>query len=229
VSADLGLSPAEMGIVFSSFFFGYAIFNFIGGWASDRLGGKRVFAWSMGLWSLFCAMTAAVTSFVPMLGGAIAGPIAGLLAIAFGWRVAFVIIGVIGFVWLFFWLLIARERPRDYAGITQEELDEIEDSSTRPVLDGERRPLRHYLKQPVVLATAFAFFGYNYILYFFLTWFPSYLTMAQGLSIKDMSIATVLPWVLGFFGLAAAARCPMPCCGARAGRSSPARSCWRAA
>ena len=26
--------------------------------------------------------------------------------------------------------------------------------------------------------------------------------MAQGLSIKDMSIATVLPWVLGFVGLA---------------------------
>ena len=54
----------------------------------------------------------------------------------------------------------------------------------------------------MVLATGLAFFGYNYILFFFLTWFPSYLTMAQHLSIKDMSIATVLPWVLGFVGLA---------------------------
>lgn len=54
----------------------------------------------------------------------------------------------------------------------------------------------------MVLATAMAFFGYNYILFFFLTWFPSYLTMAQHLSIKDMSLATVLPWTLGFAGLA---------------------------
>lgn len=245
VSADLGLSPAEMGMVFSSFFFGYAAFNFIGGWASDRLGGKRVFAWSMGLWSLFCALTAVVTSFLPMLvvrvlfgvgegplsstinkivntwfphrqaasavglvssgtplGGAIAGPIVGLMAVAFGWRVAFVIIGVIGFVWLAFWLLMARENPRDYPGITEDEVAEIEERTTRVAEEGERKPLGFYLKQPVVLATAFAFFGYNYILYFFLTWFPSYLTMARGLSIKDMSIATVLPWVLGFFGLA---------------------------
>ena len=52
----------------------------------------------------------------------------------------------------------------------------------------------------MVLATGVAFFGYNYILFFFLTWFPSYLTSAQHLSIKDMSIATVLPWVLGFVG-----------------------------
>jgi hypothetical protein len=53
------------------------------------------------------------------------------------------------------------------------------------------QPLGFYLRQPVVLATGLAFFGYNYILFFFLTWFPSYLTMAQGLSIKNMSIATV--------------------------------------
>jgi ACS family hexuronate transporter-like MFS transporter len=52
------------------------------------------------------------------------------------------------------------------------------------------------------VATALAFFGYNYILFFFLTWFPSYLTEAQHLSIKDMSLANVLPWFLGFVGLA---------------------------
>ena len=72
-----------------------------------------------------------------------------------------------------------------------------------PTANLPAQPLSFYLKQPVVLATGLAFFGYNYILFFFLTWFPSYLTMAQHLSIKDMSIATVLPWVLGFCGLAA--------------------------
>ena len=67
VTQDLSLTPADLGLIFSSFFFGYAIFNFIGGWASDKLGGKRVFTLAMGVWSAFCALTAAATGFVSLL------------------------------------------------------------------------------------------------------------------------------------------------------------------
>ena len=35
IQKDLNFSHAQMGIVFSSFFIGYALFNFIGGVASD--------------------------------------------------------------------------------------------------------------------------------------------------------------------------------------------------
>jgi ACS family hexuronate transporter-like MFS transporter len=246
VTRDLDLSPSDLGLIFSSFFVGYAIFNFIGGWASDKLGGKRVFTLAMGVWSAFCALTAAATGFLSLLvirvffgvgegplsstmnkvvnnwfphreaasavgyancgtplGGAIAGPIVGLLAVAFGWRVSFVAIGALGFVWLLFWIKLASETPREHPTISVEELREIEDDHADPTAGLPTEPLGFYLRQPVVLATGLAFFGYNYILFFFLTWFPSYLTMAQHLSIKDMSIATVLPWVLGFCGLAA--------------------------
>lgn len=34
-----------------------------------------------------------------------------------------------------------------------------------------------------------------------MTWFPSYLLDARGLNMRDMSIANVLPWLLGFVGL----------------------------
>ncbi len=246
VMRDLALTPADLGLVFSSFFVGYALFNFIGGWASDKLGGKRVFTLAMGVWSTFCALTAAAGGFASLLvirvcfgvgegplsstmnkvvntwfphreaasavgyancgtplGGAIAGPVVGLMAVALGWKAAFVAIGLIGFVWLFFWTRLATESPREHPTITAEELREIEDGHAAPAAGLPAQPLGFYLKQPVVLATGFAFFGYNYILFFFLTWFPSYLTMAQHLSIKDMSIATVLPWMLGFCGLAA--------------------------
>jgi D-galactonate transporter len=246
VMQDLALTPADLGLIFSSFFVGYAVFNFIGGWASDKLGGKRVFTLAMAVWSTFCALTAAATGFVSLLvirvffgvgegplsstmnkvvnnwfphreaasavgfancgtplGGAIAGPVVGLIAVAFGWKVAFVAIGLLGFVWLFFWTRLATETPRQHPTISAEELREIEEDHAAPTANLPAQPLSFYLKQPVVLATGLAFFGYNYILFFFLTWFPSYLTMAQHLSIKDMSIATVLPWVLGFCGLAA--------------------------
>jgi nitrate/nitrite transporter NarK len=86
--------------------------------------------------------------------------------------------------------------------ITPEELQEIGANRPAPQTAGPAPRLGFYLRQPMVLATALAFFGYNYILFFFLTWFPSYLTMAQHLSIKDMSLATALPWTLGFIALA---------------------------
>lgn len=246
VMQDLALTPADLGLIFSSFFVGYAVFNFIGGWSSDKLGGKRVFTLAMGVWSTFCALTAAATGFKSLLavrvcfgvgegplsstmnkvvntwfphreaasavgyancgtplGGAIAGPVVGLMAVALGWKAAFIAIGLLGFVWLFFWTRLATETPREHPTITAEELREIEGDQATPATGLPAQPLGFYLKQPVVLATGLAFFGYNYILFFFLTWFPSYLTMAQHLSIKDMSIATVLPWMLGFCGLAA--------------------------
>jgi len=245
VSKDLGLSPADLGLIFSSFFLGYALFNFVGGWAADRIGGRLVFALAMAVWSLFCGLTAVAAGFASLfvirvifgigegplsttmnkmvnnwfphreaasavgiancgtpLGGAISGPIVGLMAVTVGWRVSFVVIGALGFVWLLFWLARISETPRQHPSITPEELREIEGDRVVEETGQPKHPLGYYLRQPMVLATGVAFFGYNYILFFFLTWFPSYLTSAQHLSIKDMSVATVLPWVLGFVGLA---------------------------
>ena len=245
VSSELGLSPADLGLIFSSFFLGYALFNFIGGCAADRIGGRLVFAVAMAVWSLFCGLTAVAVGFTSLfiirvifgigegplsatinkminnwfphkeaasavgfancgtpLGGAIAGPVVGLMAVTLGWRVSFVVIGALGFIWLLFWLARVSEAPRQHPSITPEELREIEGDRLVEATSQPTHPLGYYLRQPMVLATGVAFFGYNYILFFFLTWFPSYLTSAQHLSIKDMSIATVLPWVLGFVGLA---------------------------
>ena len=59
VMKDLGLDAAQLGIIFSSFFAGYTLFTFIGGYAADILGPKRVFALAMTVWSTFCGLTAA--------------------------------------------------------------------------------------------------------------------------------------------------------------------------
>ncbi len=242
---DLGLSSADLGFVFSSFFVGYAVFNFVGGWAADRFGGKRVYLLSMGAWSFFCALTAAASGLVSLLvirvlfgmgegplsatnnkivftwfprreaasavgiancgtplGGAIAGPIVGFAALAYGWQAAFVAAGLLGLVWLAAWHYVSAETPASHPTISADERRVIEaDRATKDVV-ADPAPLGFYLRQPTVLATAMAFFGYNYILFFFLTWFPSYLIQARHLSIKDMSLASVLPWLLGFVGLA---------------------------
>lgn len=141
------------------------------------------------------------------LGSAIAGPFIGLLAVNFGWRLSFVIAGVIGLVWMAFWFARLSERPRSHPRVSAEEVAEIE-ADQPPVtrVTGPAPSLLSQLAQPVVAATTVAFFGYNYILYFFLTWFPVYLTNARNLSVHDMSIMNVLPWALGFVGLATGGR-----------------------
>ncbi|WP_428542558.1 MFS transporter [Rhodopila sp.] len=245
LSKELSLSPAELGMVFSVFFFGYAAFCFVGGYASDRIGGRNVFAIASVVWSVFCGLTAMVFSFGSLLivrlifgmgegpygsaanklvsnwfprrqqatavgwanagtplGGALAGPIVGFIALAWGWRASFVIIAAIGLCWSAAWMLMVTERPEHNSHVSAAEAAEIaadQDAAT----SGPTVSLGSLLARPAVLATAFAFFGYAYILYFFLSWFPTYLTTARHLSLQSMSFVSTIPWLLGFIGLAA--------------------------
>ena len=44
VEKDLAINAEQFGMIFGSFFFGYALFNFVGGLATDRFGPKIVLA-----------------------------------------------------------------------------------------------------------------------------------------------------------------------------------------
>ena len=245
IARDLRLDPAQLGIAFSIFFFAYAPFCFVGGYASDRVGPKRVFVFAMSAWSVFCGLTAAAFNFASLLlvralfgmgegplgstinklvnqwfprseqatavglanagtplGGAIAGPIVGLIAVASGWRTSFIVIALVGFVWTALWIRFATDRPEEHPRVSNAERWFIKNGQNSDEGNTETIPLGAYLRRPGILATAFAFFGYAYLLYFFLSWFPSYLTMARHLSVKSMSIVSVIPWLLGFVGLA---------------------------
>lgn len=61
----LGLTEQEMGIVFSAFVVGYALFQIPGGWLGDRWGIRVVLMIALIWWSCFTAWTAiAATSFL---------------------------------------------------------------------------------------------------------------------------------------------------------------------
>ncbi|MGF6534056.1 ACS family hexuronate transporter-like MFS transporter [Paraburkholderia sp. GAS206C] len=140
------------------------------------------------------AMAISVAQSGTTLGGAIAGPIVGAIALSYGWKVSFVAIAAIGLLWVTGWLLIGKDAPAALTVAAHNDHAAVRASGTKA------RSLGSYLRQPAVLAIAFAFFGFGYLLYFFLSWFPSYLTMERHLSIKDMSIVSVFPWLMGFVG-----------------------------
>ncbi|MFU9138850.1 MFS transporter [Erwinia tasmaniensis] len=53
MSKDIGLDPVGLGYIFSAFSWAYVIGQIPGGWLLDRYGSKRVYFWSIFLWSLF--------------------------------------------------------------------------------------------------------------------------------------------------------------------------------
>jgi MFS family permease len=242
VMKELRIDAAQLGIVFSSFFVGYTLFTFIGGYASDLFGPKRVFALSMTVWSVFCGLTAAAVGFSSLLivrilfgcgegpfgaaaskmvnnwfpprrvataigianagtpiGGALSGVVAGSLAVHYGWRTSFVVLGAIGLVWTLCWAFAVSDKPTQ-AGRGGWNAPEQEHRQG-PAQRRSRPPLSSYLRQPTVIATGIAFFSYAYVLYFFLSWFPSYLTMSRRLDVTRMSLLNAVPWMLGTLGL----------------------------
>ncbi|MBU2702778.1 ACS family hexuronate transporter-like MFS transporter [Sporomusaceae bacterium BoRhaA] len=243
ISNEFHLTPADMGFIFSSFFVGYALFNFVGGYLADIFGPRKTFGIAMSFWSFFGGLTAFSFNFSSLyivrvlfglgegpigsannktinnwfpaseraravgistggmsLGAALTGPIVGFMALHWGWKTPFVVIMLLGFVWTFFWLKYVSDRPRDNSHVSTAELQEIEQGQVITSEVSTKASLGYFLKQPTILATAAAFFASNYILYFFLTWFPSYLVMAHGLSIKDMALVSAIPWLIGFIG-----------------------------
>jgi MFS transporter, ACS family, glucarate transporter len=60
LSKDLGLSPVQMGFIFSAFGWSYVIGQIPGGWLLDRFGSKAVYFASIFTWSLFTLLQGAV-------------------------------------------------------------------------------------------------------------------------------------------------------------------------
>lgn len=104
---------------------------------------------------------------------------------------------------LLLWYFIVSDKPTMSKRLAPEERIDFENHEDVILSDdGRATPsLGYYMKQPMVWATTLAFFSYNYILFFFLTWFPSYLNHSLHLDIKEISIATVIPWVIGAIGM----------------------------
>lgn len=84
MSAELGFSPVQLGFIFSGFSWAYVVAQLPGGYLLDRFGAKKVYGWSLGLWS-------AVT-FVVGFVGIISTPVLVTVATLFGLRL---VLGVV--------------------------------------------------------------------------------------------------------------------------------------
>lgn len=82
VMREFGLSPTQMGSVYSAFVLSYAVFMIPGGWLVDRLGGRLSLTLVGGFAALFTALTA--VGGTPLAAAAAAFPILLLIRLGLG-------------------------------------------------------------------------------------------------------------------------------------------------
>ncbi len=227
VRRDLGIGPMAMGLVFSAFVWGYALFHIPAGWLCDRFGARRVLAAIVVLWSFFTAATGTAWNLSSLLvlrflfGAAEAGAMPGVSRAFARWippeeraraqGICFAGMSAGGALApaLATFLMLQWGWRSTFAVLGCIGLiwaaawylwfrDEPANTRLTPAL-AAAPPVewRKVLRSSNLWAILFMYFTYGYTGYIYITWFPSYLMEARNLPAAAAGILAAAPSVLG--------------------------------
>ena len=139
--------------------------------------------------------------------GAITAPICvPLIASVWGWEWAFIVIGLLGFVWLAAWMAL-YEKPEQQKRLTAAELayirsDETAESAARPVSSADEKKVSWFKLLTYRQTWAFAFgkFMTDGVWWFFLFWLPTYLSAQYGMKGQAIVIPLFVLYSMTMFG-----------------------------
>jgi ACS family hexuronate transporter-like MFS transporter len=120
----------------------------------------------------------------------------------YGWEMAFIITGAIGFIWLIFWIIF-YEVPSRHKKISVAELDYIHSDTITEVTDGgytAKVKWLHLFKIRQTWTFVIGKFLTDPIWYFFLFWLPSYFSSTFNLDLKKPSLPLVLVYTATTIG-----------------------------
>ena len=133
------------------------------------------------------------------IGTIIAFPLTTWVIAAWGWHWAFYIYGIVGLVWLFFWVLFGAGSPETDPGITEAERNYIiADRRLPDVRTGV--PWRLLLSSRAVWGLIIMTFSVAWLVWLFLSWLPYYLMTAHHFSLKQSGVYSALPFVSNMIG-----------------------------
>lgn len=140
---------------------------------------KRTSAWGIGMMA-------------SQIGGAISPLLVVPIQMRYGWRASFYAFGFLGVAWAIIWYKWFRDSPAEMPKVSKEEVAEI-DTSIRPhrAMSWTVGVRSGNLWSLMTLAAS-----YGYTLYFFQSWFPTYLVKGRGFSETGLLLSS-LPFFLG--------------------------------
>ena len=110
------------------------------------------------------------------------------ITLRFGWRMAFIATGALGFVWILCWLLVYY-RPEEDARVSAAELAHIQsDPPDQRLTSGTTVPWRTLLALRQAWAVALGKFFTDPIWWVYLFWMPDFLSRNFGLSLAGMAL-----------------------------------------
>ena len=116
----------------------------------------------------------------------------------FGWRGLFLIVGVLGMIFALVWWQVYRN-PGESRLANQAELDYIREGGggeyTGAPLRFKWAHIRALLRHRQIVGAAIGQFGGNSTQVFFVTWFPTYLVTARGMTFIKAGLMTSLPFI----------------------------------
>jgi MFS transporter, ACS family, hexuronate transporter len=141
--------------------------------------------------------------------GAILAPLTvPWIAVEWGWQTAFMLIGAIGFIWMFFWLIF-YERPEKQKRLSAAELEFIQENDEEPVDKTGLHPAAELsakvpwfklLNYKQTWAFAFGKFMTDGVWWFFLFWLPKYLDAQYGISGEAIMLPLAVLYSMTMFG-----------------------------
>ena len=132
----------------------------------------------------------------PGLGAIIAPPLMAWLILSFGWQIAFVVTGAIGFVWLILWQWI-YQTPDKHKRLTDEDRalvpkEVIELKSTTN--------WKEYFRYKETWGLALSRFVSDGAFYFFIFWLPNYLADVKHFDLVQIGMFAWIPFLASDIG-----------------------------
>ncbi len=135
--------------------------------------------------------------------GAIVAPLTvPFIAKEWGWQWAFILTGLIGFVWLVFWFLV-YEVPKKHKKLLQAEFDYIHSDVDEKIEDNTDAPKLSWgklLSYKQTWAFAVGKFLTDPIWWFYLFWLPDFLEKQYGLTKTDIALPVALAYTMATIG-----------------------------
>lgn len=141
------------------------------------------------------------------IGLALLTPVLTWLQTTFTWHWVFIVTGIVGIVWAVLWFVIYRE-PRDMKSANAAEIAYIRDGGGLTDIERDRKKATFSLKAclPVLKSRKLwglyiGQFALTTTLWFFLTWFPTYLVQYRGMSYIKSGFLVSLPYIAALVGV----------------------------